>query len=34
MKKGMELAAQLIDTGKAAEVLDKFIEVSNRPDQE
>ncbi len=34
MKEGIELAAKLIDTGKAAEVLDRFIEVSNRPEQE
>ena len=31
-KDGVELAAELIDSGKALEVLDKFIEVSNRPD--
>ncbi len=29
-KDGVELAAKLIDSGKALEVLDKFIEVSNR----
>ena len=27
---GIKLAAELIDSGKAAAVLDKFIEVSNR----
>ena len=27
---GIKLAAELIDSGKANEVLDKFIEVSNR----
>lgn len=31
---GVELAAKLIDEGKALEVLNKFIEVSNRPDEE
>ena len=30
MKNGIKLAAELIDSGKAAAVLDKFIEVSNR----
>ena len=30
MKDGIKLAAELIDSGKAAAVLDKFIEVSNR----
>ncbi|WP_026507853.1 anthranilate phosphoribosyltransferase [Butyrivibrio sp. MC2013] len=29
-KEGVEMAAELIDSGKAMEVLDKFIEVSNR----
>ena len=33
-KEGVELAAQIIDSGKALEVLNKFIEVSNRPDEE
>ena len=33
-KEGVELAANLIDSGKALEVLNKFIEVSNRPDAE
>ena len=33
-KEGIELAAQIIDSGKALEVLNKFIEVSNRPDEE
>lgn len=31
-KAGVELAKELIDSGKALEVLHKFIEVSNRPD--
>jgi len=31
-KEGVELAANLIDSGKALEVLNKFIEVSNRPE--
>jgi anthranilate phosphoribosyltransferase len=30
VKDGIKLAAELIDSGKAAAVLDKFIEVSNR----
>lgn len=30
MQAGIDLAAELIDTGKAAAVLEKFIEVSNR----
>ena len=30
MKEGVKLAAELIDSGKALETLDKFIEVSNR----
>ena len=29
IKSGIELAAELIDTGKAIKVLDKFIEYSN-----
>ena len=29
-KEGIELAAEIIDSGKAAETLEKFIEVSNR----
>ena len=33
-KEGVELAGKLIDSGKALEVLTKFIEVSNRPDVE
>jgi len=32
MKDGIALAAQLIDTGKATAVLEKFIEVSNSPE--
>ena len=33
-KEGVALAAEIIDSGKALEVLTKFIEVSNRPDAE
>lgn len=32
MEEGVKLAAKLIDSGKANETLDRFIEVSNRPD--
>jgi len=32
IKDGVALAAQIIDSGKAAETLDKLIEVSNRPE--
>ena len=32
MADGIKLAAELIDSGKALAVLDKFIEVSNRPE--
>ena len=32
MKEGISLAAELIDSGKAMQVLEKFIEVSNRPE--
>ena len=32
MKDGVALAAKLIDSGKAAQTLEKFIEVSNRPE--
>ena len=34
MKEGIALAAQLIDSGKALETLNKLIEVSNRPEAE
>ena len=34
MQEGIHLAADLIDSGKAAETLEKFIEVSNRPEAE
>ena len=34
MKDGIELAAQIIDSGKALATLDKLIEVSNRPEVE
>ena len=33
MKEGVALAAQLIDSGKAMETLEKLIEVSNRPEK-
>ena len=33
-KGGVELAAELIDSGRALEVLEKLIEVSNRPEVE
>lgn len=33
MKEGVALAAELIDSGKAAATLEKVIEVSNRPEQ-
>ncbi len=33
-KEGVALAAELIDSGKALEVLEKLIEVSNRPEAE
>ncbi len=33
-REGVALAAEIIDSGKALEVLTKFIEVSNRPDAE
>ena len=32
MKEGVALAAQLIDSGKALETLEKLIEASNRPE--
>ncbi len=34
MKDGIQLAAELIDSGRAAAALKKFIEVSNRPEAE
>ena len=34
MKEGILLASELIDSGKALETLGKFIEVSNRPEEE
>ena len=34
MKDGVALAAELIDSGKAFETLEKLIEVSNRPEAE
>ncbi len=34
MKEGIALAADIIDSGKAAETLDKLIEISNRPEVE
>lgn len=33
MKDGIKLAADIIDSGKALEILEKFIEVSNRPEE-
>ncbi len=33
-EEGVKLAAQIIDSGKALETLNKFIEVSNRPEAE
>ena len=32
MKEGVALAAELIDSGKAAATVEKVIEVSNRPE--
>ena len=32
MADGIKLAAELIDSGKAAQTLEKIIEVSNRPE--
>ncbi len=32
MKDGIALAAEMIDSGKAMETLNQFIEVSNRPE--
>lgn len=32
MKEGIQLAAELIDSGKAQKTLDQFIEISNRPE--
>ena len=34
MAEGIELAAEIIDSGKALETLEKVIEVSNRPEEE
>ncbi len=34
LKDGIALAAEIIDSGKALETLDKLIEVSNRPEEE
>lgn len=34
IKEGVELAAELIDSGKARETLEKIIEISNLPDEE
>ena len=33
LKEGLQLAAELIDSGKVLEVLQKLIEVSNRPEE-
>ena len=34
LKDGIALAAEIIDSGKALETLDKLITVSNRPEEE
>ena len=34
IKEGVELAAELIDSGKARKTLEKIIEISNLPDEE
>ena len=34
MKDGITLAAEIIDSGKALETLNKLIEISNRPEAE
>ena len=34
MKSGAALAAELIDSGKALDTLQKLIEISNRPEAE
>ena len=34
LKDGIALAAEIIDSGKALETLDKLIKVSNRPEEE
>ena len=34
MEKGVVLAAEIIDSGAALKTLEKFIEVSNRPEAE
>ncbi len=34
MKEGIDLAADIIDSGKALDMLERLIEVSNRPEQE
>ena len=34
MKEGVSLAAEILDSGKALETLEKLIEVSNRPEEE
>ena len=34
MKEGTVLAAELLDSGKALDVLQRFVEVSNRPEAE
>ena len=33
MKEGVSLAAEILDSGKALETLEKLIEVSNRPEE-
>ena len=34
LNEGINLAAEIIDSGKALETLEKLIEVSNRPEEE
>ena len=34
IKEGVALAAEILDSGKAKETLEKLIEVSNRPEKE
>ena len=34
MKEGVSLAAEILDSGKALETLEKLIEVSNRPEED
>ena len=34
MQQGIDLAAELIDSGKALQTLERFIQLSNRPEVE